>query len=472
MTQNQFKPFATSQSALVQSQEEYENSPAVRDGFRKGLARSQEVNKAIRQATSIAAAVAQFTADKSGEDMLDNGDINTLKQNFEMAIGSISASLTAEAEGTADGLVASFTPKLKQLTQGKTVLVRAKEKNTGKIPTLKVEEFEAKPIVKGNNLSLEAGDIAGGGHWLELQYDSHLDKWVLQNPAKGISPLNGVPVGTVEYFAAAVPPAGYLKADGAEVGRETYPDLFNAIGTTFGEGDRVSTFNLPDLMGRFAQGCSIPGMVKEAGLPDIQGTSRYLFSAGKDAPSGSFSDAGTINSTNDGASNITFYKIGFAASNSNSTYGNSDTVQPPALTLLPCIKAFDAATNPGLVDITELANEVYEKAKRDLSNVHPTQPFKVMVTDWCSPDYSAGISIASPFIAPCAGIFIAKLMGGPGNSFSLSVNNNVIVYSSTPGAIGSLDRTDAASVSEGDVITYTPTGNTSTYMFFPMKGAI
>ena len=32
--------------------------------------------------------------------------------------------------------------------------------------------------------------------------------------------------------------------------------------------------------------------------------------------------------------------------------------QPPALTLLPCIKAFDAATNPGLIDITELANEV------------------------------------------------------------------------------------------------------------------
>ena len=31
----------------------------------------------------------------------------------------------------------------------------------------------------------------------------------------------GVPVGTVEYFATTTPPAGYLKADGAAVGRET-----------------------------------------------------------------------------------------------------------------------------------------------------------------------------------------------------------------------------------------------------------
>ena len=185
--QNEFKPFAAGTEANILDQSEYEQSESLKSGLRKGLARSQEVNKAIRQASSIAAAVAQFTADKSGEDMLDNGDINTLKQNFEMAIGSISSTLTAEAEGTADALIAAFTPKLKQLTQGKTVLIRAKEKNTGKTPTLKVEEYEAKPIVKGNNLPLEAGDIAGAGHWLEMQYDSHLDKWVLQNPAKGIS---------------------------------------------------------------------------------------------------------------------------------------------------------------------------------------------------------------------------------------------------------------------------------------------
>ena len=35
--------------------------------------------------------------------------------------------------------------------------------------------------------------------------------------------------------------------------------------------------------------------------------------------------------------------VGFDASRSNPIYGASDTVQPPALTLLPCIKASDSA---------------------------------------------------------------------------------------------------------------------------------
>ena len=30
-------------------------------------------------------------------------------------------------------------------------------------------------------------DIAGKGHWLELKYDRIWNKWVLQNPANGVS---------------------------------------------------------------------------------------------------------------------------------------------------------------------------------------------------------------------------------------------------------------------------------------------
>ena len=36
MSNNQFKPFATNLTALVQTQEKYENSAALKDGFRKG----------------------------------------------------------------------------------------------------------------------------------------------------------------------------------------------------------------------------------------------------------------------------------------------------------------------------------------------------------------------------------------------------------------------------------------------------
>ena len=81
----------------------------------------------------------------------------------------------------------------------------------------------------------------------------------------------GTPVGSIEFFAMASPPAGYLKADGSAVGRDTCPDLFSAIGTTFGSGDNESTFNLPDLIDRFAEGSSTPGVKREAGLPNIAG---------------------------------------------------------------------------------------------------------------------------------------------------------------------------------------------------------
>jgi prepilin-type N-terminal cleavage/methylation domain-containing protein len=50
------------------------------------------------------------------------------------------------------------------------------------------------------------------------------------------------------YWSAA--PTGYLAEDGSAVSRATYANLFNAIGTTYGVGDGLTTFNLPDSRGR------------------------------------------------------------------------------------------------------------------------------------------------------------------------------------------------------------------------------
>jgi microcystin-dependent protein len=63
-----------------------------------------------------------------------------------------------------------------------------------------------------------------------------------------------VPPGTVQFYAANTAPAGWVKANGANVNRTTYADLFTAIGTTFGVGDGSTTFTLPDLRGEFARG--------------------------------------------------------------------------------------------------------------------------------------------------------------------------------------------------------------------------
>ena len=195
------------------------------------------------------------------------------------------------------------------------------------------------------------------------------DKIEVENRANGLEEAiakKGVPVGTIGYFAMATPPAGYLKADGAEVGRETCPDLFSAIGTTFGEGDGETTFNLPDLINRFAQGSTTPGKKVEAGLPNITGSFvPWAFRSGA-APDGAISRTGTNYESYNVAGTQTGSKYYLDASRSNPTYGASDTVQPPALTLLPCIKAFDAATNPGLIDMTKLANDVADLSANKL----------------------------------------------------------------------------------------------------------
>ena len=63
-----------------------------------------------------------------------------------------------------------------------------------------------------------------------------------------------VPSGAVMYFAGQTAPTGWLKANGAAVSRTAYAALFDAIGTTYGEGDGRTTFNLPDLRGEFMRG--------------------------------------------------------------------------------------------------------------------------------------------------------------------------------------------------------------------------
>ncbi len=65
---------------------------------------------------------------------------------------------------------------------------------------------------------------------------------------------SGAEIGSVTAFAMPTPPEGWLVCDGSEVSRTDYADLFTSIGTIWGAGDEVSTFNLPDLRGEFLRG--------------------------------------------------------------------------------------------------------------------------------------------------------------------------------------------------------------------------
>lgn len=63
-----------------------------------------------------------------------------------------------------------------------------------------------------------------------------------------------VPTGTVNSFAGAAAPSGWLLCFGQAISRTTYASLFAVIGTTYGAGDTTTTFNLPDLRGRVIAG--------------------------------------------------------------------------------------------------------------------------------------------------------------------------------------------------------------------------
>ena len=63
--------------------------------------------------------------------------------------------------------------------------------------------------------------------------------------------MSYVPAGAIMDFAMSTPPTGWLVCDGTAVSRVTYASLYAAVGTTWGPGDGVTTFNLPDFRGRF-----------------------------------------------------------------------------------------------------------------------------------------------------------------------------------------------------------------------------
>lgn len=143
-----------------------------------------------------------------------------------------------------------------------------------------------------------------------------------------------IPPGTLIHFAGKSVPDGYLIANGAGVSAATYPALYAAIGNTY--GGNSTTFYLPNLSGRFLEGTtstSSVGSYYSAGLPNITGSLTRVRSY--DSSGAFYQGSGWGYNHND---NTTQGSIEFSASRSNSTYGYSSSVQPPAMAALVLIK--------------------------------------------------------------------------------------------------------------------------------------
>lgn len=116
MATNNFKAFSAASGANVTPQSDYELLPALQSGFQSGKASSAQINKALRQATFVASALAQYMMNKTSSDILDDGDLSSFIGKMAQAFGkdfqSLDATLTALASlATGADKVPYFTGK-------------------------------------------------------------------------------------------------------------------------------------------------------------------------------------------------------------------------------------------------------------------------------------------------------------------------------------------------------------------------
>lgn len=114
MATNDFLPFATGSGANVLSQSDYAALTAVATGYQSGIAKSQQLNKTWRQSSIMAAVLAQFIADQTGANAVDDGTTATLLANLKAGVKATSTTLVGQSRNlsmsvTAASATASLT---------------------------------------------------------------------------------------------------------------------------------------------------------------------------------------------------------------------------------------------------------------------------------------------------------------------------------------------------------------------------
>ena len=181
-----------------------------------------------------------------------NSQVYTALMNLvQSRISSAGLPMFCAATGSSDALVANSFPQSVSLTDGFRITVRASYANSSTTPNLNAGATGARTICKGANQALLIGDISGAGHMLDLVFDSRFNKWVLLNPAYGISQVESIPVGTIAYFGRNGTVNGWLPMNGGEYSRSQYASLVSQCPNIILGGSSSSTFRLPDTRGLF-----------------------------------------------------------------------------------------------------------------------------------------------------------------------------------------------------------------------------
>ena len=127
-----------------------------------------------------------------------------------------------------------------------------------------------------------------------IDYDINYEQ-VRYNPTSGEMTWSHAIPGIISMYGGVNSPTGYLFCDGSAVSRSVYSRLFSVIGTIYGNGDGVNTFNLPNLQGRVPVGLRSAEPAFNA-LGNIGGTGAHTLSISE-------MPAHTHNGTTDAAGN-------------------------------------------------------------------------------------------------------------------------------------------------------------------------
>ncbi len=91
------------------------------------------------------------------------------------------------------------------------------------------------------------------------------------------------PAGMVSAYSGTTDPDGWIICDGREVDRTTFARLFAAIGTSYGDGNSSTTFDVPDFRGRFLRGADDAGTAEGASGLDPDAGARTAMTGGGNA---------------------------------------------------------------------------------------------------------------------------------------------------------------------------------------------
>jgi hypothetical protein len=165
-TENDFLPFAVGADANVLSQSAYAGLTSIlQSGFQSGIANSQQLNKVWRQSSIMAAVLAQFIVNNSGQPAIDDGTTATLLANLQTAVAAASrAQVILPDTGTANAYAAANPSPLTALptSSGLIQRINVAHANTG-ASTFAPDGLTAKPVYGLGLQPLQGGELVVNG---------------------------------------------------------------------------------------------------------------------------------------------------------------------------------------------------------------------------------------------------------------------------------------------------------------------